>query len=141
MTEREQTMDEKVHNAGLAIRREVLGDKHVDQSLASATDFSKPMQDLVAEYCWGTIWTREALDRRSRSVLNLGMMTALNRSRELKLHVRGAIRNGLSVEEIREVLLQTAVYCGIPAALEAFAAAEAVLTEMGVMNNPEDARG
>ena len=125
-------MQENVRDAGLVVRREVLGDEHVDRSLANATAFSRPMQDLVAEYCWGTIWTRNNLDRRSRSILNLGMMTALNRTRELKLHVRGAVNNGLSVEEIREVLLQAAIYCGVPAALEAFAAAEAVLTEMGV---------
>lgn len=131
-------MQESVRDAGLVVRREVLGDEHVDRSLANATEFSRPMQDLVAEYCWGTIWTRKNLDRRSRSILNLGMMTALNRTRELKLHVRGAVNNGLSVEEIREVLLQAAIYCGVPAALEAFAAAEDVLTEMGVTEPRDD---
>lgn len=127
-------MDEQVRNAGNTVRREVLGDDHVDRSLANATEFTKPMQELVSEYCWGTIWTREHLDRRSRSILNLGMLTALNRHRELKLHVRGAINNGVSVEEIREILLQSAIYCGVPTALEAFSAAEEVLDEMGVLD-------
>jgi len=130
-------MNEQVHDAGQAVRREVLGDEHVDRSMEKSTACSKPMQDLVTEYCWGTIWTRDHLDRRSRSILNLGILTALNRGRELKLHVRGALHNGLSVEEIREVLLQSAVYCGIPAALDAFSAAESVLEEMGALDAAE----
>lgn len=130
-------MDDSVRDLGMKIRREVLGDGHVDRSLATATDFTRPMQDLVGEYCWGTIWGRPGLDRRSRSILNLGLMTALNRRRELELHVRGAINNGLSVEEIREVLLQTAIYCGVPAALEAFSAADAVLREMGAVDDSD----
>lgn len=125
-------MDQKAYDAGMAMRRRVLGDVHVEKSLANVTAFTASMQDLVTEYCWGTVWTREGLDRRSRSILNLGLMTAMNRTREFKLHVRGAITNGLTAAEIGEVLLQTAIYCGVPAALEAFAAAEEVLQDMGV---------
>lgn len=118
------------YDAGLAVRRAVLGDAYVDKSLANANDFNQAMQDLVTEYCWGAIWTREGLPRRERSLLNLAMMTALNRPHELALHVRGAINNGLTKEDIREVFLQCAVYSGIPAALESFKVAEAVFAEM-----------
>ena len=116
---------------GLQVRREVLGAEHVERSLANVTDFSRPVQELVTEYCWGAVWTRDDLDRRTRSLLNLVMLTALGRNHELGVHVRGAIRNGCTVAEIREALLQTAVYCGAPAALESFRVAERVLTEMG----------
>lgn len=118
------------YDAGLAVRRAVLGDAYVDKSLANATEFTQAMQDLVTEYCWGAIWTREGLARRERSLINLAMMTALNRPHELALHVRGAINNGLTKEDIREVFLQCAVYSGIPAALESFKVAEAVFAEM-----------
>lgn len=125
---------------GLAVRREVLGADYVDASLARASEFSKPIQQLVTQYCWGEIWTRDALDRRTRSLINLSMLTALNRLHELKAHVRGAINNGCTPEEIREVLLQTAVYCGVPAALESFRAAEGVLEELNITVEPEPAQ-
>jgi 4-carboxymuconolactone decarboxylase len=112
---------------GLAIRREVLGADYVDRSIASATDFSRPIQELVTEYCWGRVWSRPGLERRTRSLLNLAMLTAVNHQHELGLHVRGALRNGCTVTEIRETLLQAAVYCGVPAAVDAFRTAQAVI--------------
>ena len=118
------------YERGLEVRREVLGVDHVARSLENATPFSEPVQKLVTEYCWGEIWSRPGLDRRSRSLINLSMITALNRLHELGLHVRGAINNGVSPDEIREVLLQTAIYCGVPASLESFRVAEQVLAEM-----------
>jgi 4-carboxymuconolactone decarboxylase len=111
---------------GLRIRREVLGDSHVDRSLARAGEFSRPMQEFVTEHCWGAIWSRPGLGRRERSLVNLGILTALNRSHELRVHVRGAVRNGCSREEIQEVLLQAAIYCGVPAAVVAFRCAKEV---------------
>ena len=117
---------------GLEVRREVLGAEHVDRSLAQASEFARPMQELVTGYCWGAVWARPGLDRRTRSLLNLAMLTALNRPHELALHVRGAITNGVSAGEIQEVLLQAAIYCGVPAAMDAFRTAEAVLSEQGV---------
>jgi 4-carboxymuconolactone decarboxylase len=116
--------------AGLQVRREVLGDAHVERSMASATEFTRPVQELVTEFCWGRVWTRPGIDRRTRSLVNLGILTALNRMHEFAVHVRGAVNNGCTVDEIREVLLQTAVYCGAPAALESFRVAEQVLTEL-----------
>ncbi|MDE2335381.1 MAG: 4-carboxymuconolactone decarboxylase [Rhodospirillales bacterium] len=116
---------------GLAVRREVLGAEYVDASVARADDFTVDFQKMVTEYCWGEVWTRKGLSRRDRSLLNLAMLTALNRSNELRLHVRGAINNGVSRDEIKEVLLQTGIYCGIPACLDAFKAASEVLKEMG----------
>ncbi|QPP09353.1 4-carboxymuconolactone decarboxylase [Streptomyces bathyalis] len=115
---------------GLQVRREVLGAEHVDRSLANVTDFSRPVQELVTEYCWGAVWNRPGLDRRTRSLLNLTMLTALNRMHELAVHVRGAVTNGCTEEEIQEALLQTAVYVGVPAALESFRVAEKVLQEV-----------
>jgi len=117
------------YEAGLRVRREVLGAEHVDRSLAHASDFSRPMQELVTEYCWGTIWARPGLARRERSLINLAMLTALNRSHELRVHVRGAIANGCTRQEIQETLLQAAIYCGVPAAMEAFRVADSVLEE------------
>jgi 4-carboxymuconolactone decarboxylase len=114
---------------GLQIRREALGDTHVDKSLAAATEFSRPMQEFVTATCWGDIWSRPGLDRRTRSLVNLAMLTALNRPTEFAVHVRGALRNGCTEAEIQEVLLQTAAYCGAPAALESFRIAEKILTE------------
>jgi 4-carboxymuconolactone decarboxylase len=114
---------------GLEIRREALGDAHVDRALAAVTEFSRPIQEFVTETCWGDIWSRPGLDRRTRSLVNLGMLTALNRPTELAVHVRGALRNGCTETEIQEVLLQTAVYCGVPAALESFRVAERILIE------------
>lgn len=119
-----------LYEAGLAKRKAVLGEKHVERSLAAASDFARPMQELVTEYCWGAIWTREGLDDRTRSLVNLAMLTALNRGHELSVHVRGAVANGVTEQEIQEVLMQTAIYCGVPAALESFRIAEATLAEL-----------
>jgi len=116
--------------AGMAMRRQVLGDAHVERSLRNATDFARPMQELVTEYCWGEVWTRPGLPPKTRSLLNLAMLTALGKQHELGLHVRGAVNNGCSTEEIQEALLQTAIYCGVPAALEAFRTAEQVLADL-----------
>src|SRR5579862_9544907 len=115
--------------AGLEVRRAVLGAEHVDRSLEGASDFTRPMQELVTEYCWGTVWTRPGLDRRTRSLINLGMLTALGSGHELEVHVRGALTNGATATEIQETLLQAAIYCGVPAAMEAFRRADAVLSE------------
>jgi 4-carboxymuconolactone decarboxylase len=115
---------------GLATRREVLGDEHVERSLRDATDFSAPAQEFVTEFCWGDVWTRPGLDRRTRSLINLAMLTALNRMHEFRVHVRGAVNNGCTVEEIRETLLQAIVYCGAPAGLESFRQAQGVLDEI-----------
>ena len=117
------------YDRGLEVRREVLGADHVDRSLQNASEFTRPMQELVTEYCWGAVWSRNALDRRTRSLLNLAMLTALNRDHELAVHVRGAITNGCTTDEIRETLLQAAVYCGMLAGLESFRVAERVLEE------------
>jgi len=118
------------YERGLQLRREVLGEDHVARSLENATPFAEPIQQLVTEYCWGEVWSRPGLDRRARSLVNLSMLTALNRNHELGIHVRGALNNGLTREEIQEALLQTAIYCGVPAALESFRVAERVLTEI-----------
>jgi 4-carboxymuconolactone decarboxylase len=115
---------------GLATRREVLGDEHVDRALNGTTEFTAPAQALVTATCWGDVWTRPGLDRRTRSLLNLAMLTALNRMHEFRVHVRGAINNGCTVDEIRETLLQATVYCGAPAGLESFREAQAVLDEL-----------
>lgn len=115
---------------GLQTRREVLGGEYVDRSVNAATDFNWPMQQLVTEYCWDEIWNRPGLDRRSRSILNLGMIAALNRPHELKLHVRGALNNGLSRDEIQEILLQIAIYCGVPAAIDSFRVAQSAFDEI-----------
>jgi 4-carboxymuconolactone decarboxylase len=125
-------MNPDLFERGLKTRREVLGSEHVDASLKNADDFSLPMQELVTEYCWGDVWNRPGLDRRTRSLLNLAMLTALNRPHELKLHVRGALNNGLSKDEIREVFLQTAIYCGVPAAIDAFRQAREVFKELDI---------
>jgi len=120
-----------LYERGLEIRKEVLGAEYVERSLAAASedDFTAPLQRLVTEYCWGAVWSREGMDRRTRSLLNLAMTTALNRPHELRLHLRGALNNGVTEEEIREALLQAAIYCGVPAALDAFRVAKEVLEE------------
>jgi 4-carboxymuconolactone decarboxylase len=118
------------YERGLATRREVLGDEHVDRSLRAATEFTNVAQEFVTEYCWGAVWTRPGLDRRTRSLINLGMLTALGRMHEFRAHVRGAVNNGCTTEEIRETLLQATVYCGAPAGLESFREAQAVLDEL-----------
>ncbi len=114
---------------GLAVRREVLGADYVDKSLAVSDDFMMAFQKLTTEYCWGEVWSRPGLPRKTRSMLNLAMLTALNRPAELKLHLRGALANGVTIEEIKEIFLQTAIYCGIPAALESFKTAREVFKE------------
>lgn len=124
-------MDNARYEAGLAVRRSVLGDEYVNKALENATAFSKPFQDLVTEYCWGAVWTRDGLDRKTRSIINLAMLTALNRPHEIATHVRGALNNGLTENEICEVLLQTAIYCGVPAALDSFRIAQTVIIECG----------
>jgi 4-carboxymuconolactone decarboxylase len=124
-------MNQELFDRGLKLRREVLGAEYVDASIANADDFNRPMQELVTQFAWGEIWNRPGLDRRTRSLLNLAMITALNRPHELELHVRGAVNNGATVDEMREVFLQTAVYCGMPAALDSFRIARKVLKEMG----------
>ncbi len=122
-------MDKKRFDEGLAVRRAVLGAEYVDKSIASADDFNRPMQELVTEYCWGEIWTRPGLPRQTRSLINLAMLTALNRPHEVKIHLRGALNNGCSKEQIMEVLLQTAIYCGVPAAIDSFRLAREVFAE------------
>jgi 4-carboxymuconolactone decarboxylase len=116
--------------AGLEVRKDVLGKEFVENAIKSADDFNRPLQELVTEFCWGAVWTREGLSRKTRSMLNLAMLTALNRPHELKMHVKGALRNGVTKEEIREVLLQTGVYCGVPAAVDAFRTAREAIAEM-----------
>jgi 4-carboxymuconolactone decarboxylase len=114
----------------LAIRKAVLGEKHVERSLTNTTEFGRPIQELVTEYCWGAVWGRPGLPRETRSLINIAMLTALNRSHELAVHVRGALTNGVTREEIQEVLLQTAIYVGVPASLESFRIAENVFEEV-----------
>jgi 4-carboxymuconolactone decarboxylase len=120
----------ETYEAGLAMRKQVLGDAHVQRSLDNVSEFSRPIQELVTEYCWGEVWTREGLDPRTRSIINLAMLTALNRMHEFSVHVRGAINNGVTEAEIQEVLLQTAIYVGVPASLESFRVAEKTLKEI-----------
>ncbi len=122
-------MDRKRFDEGLAVRREVLGVEYVDQSMAAADDFTRPLQELVTEYCWGAIWTRPGLARKTRSLINLAMLTALNRPHEVRLHLRGALRNGCTKDEVMEVLLQAAIYCGVPAAIDSFRIAREVFQE------------
>jgi 4-carboxymuconolactone decarboxylase len=120
----------KLFQQGLDVRRAVLGGEYVDNSIANASEFMVDFQKLVTEYCWGDVWTRPGLDRKHRSMLNLAMLTALNRPNELKLHLRGAITNGVSRDEIKEILLQACIYAGIPAGLDAFKVADGVFKEM-----------
>ena len=117
-------------NSGLENRKRVLGKEHVERSLDAASKFTQESQELVTEFCWGAIWGRPGLKPRDRSLINLAMLTALNRNHEFQVHVRGAVNNGLTEDEIKEVLLQTMVYCGAPAALESFRAAEEVLNDL-----------
>jgi 4-carboxymuconolactone decarboxylase len=117
---------------GMRIRREVLGDEHVDRAVEGTTDFTADFQDLITRYAWGEIWARPGLDRRTRSAITITALVARGHADELAMHVRAAVRNGLTVEEIKEVLLQTAIYCGVPAARSAFAVAQRVLEEEGL---------
>jgi 4-carboxymuconolactone decarboxylase len=123
---------EESYQEGLQVRRDVLGAEHVDKSVASVSDFARPIQELVTEYCWGVVWSSDGLPRQTRSLLNIVMLTALNRGHELGVHIRGALNNGVTVAEIQEALLQTAIYVGVPAALESFRIADAILKEQGV---------
>lgn len=130
MTLEDKTVGQ-LFDEGLALRRQVLGSEYVDGSIARANDFMMAFQHITTEWCWGYAWGRDTLDLKTRSMLNLAMLTALNRAAEIKLHVRGAVNNGVTAEEIKEVLLHATVYCGIPAGLDAFKAANEVLKEMG----------
>ena len=123
-------MNQDLFDQGLQTRREVLGAAYVAASIANADDFNRPMQELVTQYCWGDVWNRPGLSRRDRSLLNLAMLTALNRPHELKLHVKGALNNGVTPDEIREVFLQTAIYCGVPAAIDSFRSAREVFKDL-----------
>jgi 4-carboxymuconolactone decarboxylase len=124
-------MNTELFEQGLKTRREVLGAEYVDAAIAGADEFNRPIQELVTQYCWGEVWNRPGLDRHTRSLLNLAMLTALNRPHELKLHLRGALTNGVTKDEIREVLLQSAIYCGLPAAIDSFRLAREVFRETG----------
>jgi len=124
--------DPERFEAGLKMRKRVVGAEYVERAMAGANDFTRPMQELVTEYCWGEVWNRDGLTLRERSLLNIGMLTALGQPEELKLHARGALNNGASVEELREVLLQAAIYCGVPAALAAMRAVGSALGEAAV---------
>ena len=134
MTTSTATTRQDTYAAGVEMRKKVLGAEHVERSLANATEFAAPIQERVTEYCWGAVWTRPGLEPRTRSLLNLAMLTALNRNHELAVHVKGAINNGVTVAEIQEVLLQAAIYVGVPASLESFRVAEKTLSELGVIN-------
>jgi 4-carboxymuconolactone decarboxylase len=122
-------MDQKTFERGREIRSSVLGKEFVDNAFKTADDFNRPLQELVTEYCWGAIWGREELPRKTRSLLNLAMISALNRPHELKAHIKGALANGVTKVEIREVLLQVAIYCGVPAAVDSFRIAREVFAE------------
>ncbi len=123
-------MSKEVYDRGMEIRKSVLGADYVEKSIASADDFNRPFQEMLTEYCWGGIWGREGLPRKTRSMLNLAMISALNRPHELKLHVKGALRNGVTRDEIREIFMQVAVYCGAPAGVDAFRTAREAFAEM-----------
>ena len=123
-------MSNELFQQGLAIRKAVLGNEYVEKSLASADDFSRPMQELATEYCWGRVWSRPGLERRDRSLINLGVISALNRPHELKLHVKGALANGVTREEICEVFLQVAIYCGVPAGIDSVRIAREAFAEI-----------
>ena len=129
-------MGQDRYEKGLALRKQVLGAEYVEKSLAGADDFSRPMQELSTEYCWGYVWTRPGLALRERRLINLAMISALNRPHELKLHVKAALTNGLSREEIREVLLQVAVYCGVPAGIDSTRIAREAFAEVDAAGRP-----
>lgn len=122
-------MSDSDHEAGMEVRRAVLGDAHVDRAIERTTGFTEPFQDFITRYAWGGVWTRDGLDRRTRSAITLAVLTTLRAEDEIALHVRAALRNGMSADEIREVLLHTAVYAGVPAANTAFTIAQRVLDE------------
>lgn len=122
-------MDRSQYESGLELRRQVIGEDYVDRALAGATDFTRPLQDRITEFAWGTVWSRSGLDLRTRSLVTVAMLAALNRPAELRLHLRGALRNGATWEEIREALLQVAVYAGTPAAVDAFRIGQEILND------------
>jgi len=125
-------MNKELFEKGLAIRRAVLGPEFVDNAIKTADDFSRPLRELVTEYCWGDVWGRPGLHRKTRSMLNLAMLSALNRPHEIKMHVKGALSNGVTKDEIKEIFLQVAIYCGVPAAVDSFRIARETFKEMGV---------
>jgi len=126
-------MTDDLYNKGMAVRRQVLGDAYVDKAAANIDDFNRDFQRIVTEYCWGEVWTRDVLSNKQRSLNNLCIIATLNRAAEFEIHVRGALRNGCTLAEIRDTLIQVAVYAGIPAGVEAFRIAKKVLTEEGVL--------
>jgi 4-carboxymuconolactone decarboxylase len=134
-------MPSRQYDIGLKVRKEVLGEEYVEKSLAKADDFNRDFQKMVTEYCWGGSWGRGVLTKQQRSILNLGMLAALNRPHEFKLHLKGALTNGVSLAELREVLIQIGIYCGIPAAVEAFRLAREVFDANGVDVSRMDAKG
>jgi 4-carboxymuconolactone decarboxylase len=123
-------MDKATFDKGLAIRKAVLGAEYVEKSMKMVDDFNKPMQELVTEYCWGAVWGREGLDKKTRSMLNLAMISILNRQHELKLHVKGALTNGVTRDEIREIFMQVAIYAGVPAGVDSFRIAREAFAEV-----------
>ncbi|MEO6021541.1 MAG: 4-carboxymuconolactone decarboxylase [Burkholderiales bacterium] len=123
-------MDKDLLARGLQVRKEVLGKEYVENAMKTANEFNQPFQEFLSEYCWGAVWTREGLPRKTRSMLNLAMLTALGKNHELKLHIRGALTNGVTRDEIREVFIQASVYCGVPAGVEAFRCAKEVFAEL-----------
>jgi 4-carboxymuconolactone decarboxylase len=123
-------MTNEIFERGLAIRKDVLGSEYVENAMRNADEFNMPMQELTTEYCWGYVWGREGLPRKTRSMLNLAMISALNRPHELKIHVKGALKNGVTKAEIREVLLQVAIYCGVPAGVDSFRIAREAFSEL-----------
>ena len=125
-------MDRETYEKGLKIRRETLGAEFVDKAISTADDFNRPLQELVTQYCWGEIWGRPGLDRRTRSIINLAMLSALNRTHEVKMHVKGALNNGLTKDDIKEIFLQVAIYCGVPAGVDSFRTAQEVFKELGI---------
>ncbi len=125
--------DKDLYDKGMAVRRQVLGDAYVDKATATADDFNRDFQRIVTEYCWGEVWTRQVLSNKQRSLNNLCIIATLNRAAEFEMHVRGALKNGCTPAEIRDTLIQVAVYAGIPAGVEAFRLARKVLTEEGVL--------
>jgi len=123
-------MNKELYEQGQKVRREVLGNEYVDNAAKNTTDFNRPFQELINEYVWGTLWSRDGLDRRTRALINIGMLTALGRTEEVKIYLRAAPNIGVTKADVREVLMQTAIYCGIPAALDSFRIAEQIFKEM-----------
>ena len=128
--ENDTPMDKEIYETGLRIRKEVLGEEYVDNAIKNATDFNRHFQELVTEYCWGGVWGSPTLPKKTRSMLNLAMLAALGRNHEFELHFRGAIKNGCTLDELKDVLEQIAIYCGVPAGVEAFRIARKVLNEL-----------